>query len=322
VAARPELDPRDRPEAPLSASRLEALGGCGLRYFYASVLRVRPPDDPAFDPERWLDAMRRGTLLHSVYDRMLDDAHRAGIDRTTPAFDALGTRILREEADAMRREVPAPSDNRLAPRDGRARGRGALVRRHDPRRRSRGGAHRAELRSARRRARRGRAHAAERSSALAARLDRPRGPAPVRCLRVVDYKTGVEPAVQPDPRVQGRAPPAARALRHGRRVAARRRGRVRRISLPDPQGTERAVAVPSLKLARGLEVLDRLLDIAPPAASSRPTTRRTASICDFKTICRVSRDRFGKLDSPPADWGSAHYGDEEYDLLRIVRGWS
>src|SRR5439155_22445153 len=90
VNARPELDPRDREDVALSASRLEALGGCGLRYFYASVLRVRPPDDPVFDPERWLDALRRGTLLHSVYDRLLDDARAAGIAFEDDGFAQLG----------------------------------------------------------------------------------------------------------------------------------------------------------------------------------------------------------------------------------------
>ena len=66
MVARPELDPRVNPDVVLSASRLEDLGTCPLRYLYRTVLRLRPPDDPEFDPDRWLNALERGSLLHAV----------------------------------------------------------------------------------------------------------------------------------------------------------------------------------------------------------------------------------------------------------------
>jgi ATP-dependent helicase/nuclease subunit B len=71
IAARPRLDPRQNPELLLSASQLETLGTCPLRYLLRYVLRVRPPDDPELSPERWLNALERGALLHRLYERSL-----------------------------------------------------------------------------------------------------------------------------------------------------------------------------------------------------------------------------------------------------------
>src|SRR5690606_39801824 len=93
IRPRPGLDPRRR-GAVLSPSRLEALGACPRRYFLQFVLGIQPVRDPEWDPERWLDALDRGTLLHAVYERTLDAARRVGIDPDDVAFEELALRVL------------------------------------------------------------------------------------------------------------------------------------------------------------------------------------------------------------------------------------
>ncbi len=107
------LDPRLNHELVLSASRLEDLGACPLRYFYGNVLRARPPDDPELDPDRWLDPMRRGGLLHAVYEATLREARARRIRPEDPAFEGLALETLAEEAARVRAEVPSPGEGVL-----------------------------------------------------------------------------------------------------------------------------------------------------------------------------------------------------------------
>lgn len=67
----PDFPPERSPLSPsgpvMSASGLETIGACPLRYFYRYVLRIEPPEDIVGDPTVWLDPMRFGTLLHEVF---------------------------------------------------------------------------------------------------------------------------------------------------------------------------------------------------------------------------------------------------------------
>ena len=110
VVPRPELDPRQNPRRSVSASALGTLGACAKRYFYGYVLGVRPPDDPDYDPETWLDALRRGSVLHRVYERALNEARKSGIGYDDPGFENLVVAILGEEVLRTAREIPAPSE--------------------------------------------------------------------------------------------------------------------------------------------------------------------------------------------------------------------
>jgi ATP-dependent helicase/nuclease subunit B len=109
VTPRPDaLDPRRNPERVVSASALETLGRCPRRYLYRYVLGLRPPDDPELDPDRWLDPLQKGALLHTVYERTLAAARREGVGPAELAHVA--QRILSEEAKRALVEVPAPSE--------------------------------------------------------------------------------------------------------------------------------------------------------------------------------------------------------------------
>ncbi len=104
------LDPRHPAGPRLSASALETLGTCPLRYFYARVLRVAPPDEPEFDLERWLPAAERGSLLHDVFQRAIERARRSGFAIGRPEFRDSTMQVLHDEIDRMRGELPPPSE--------------------------------------------------------------------------------------------------------------------------------------------------------------------------------------------------------------------
>jgi ATP-dependent helicase/nuclease subunit B len=109
VEARPEtFDPRRNESRVLSASALETLGRCPRKYLYQYVLGIRPPDDPELDPDRWLDSLRKGSLLHRVYERVLSQARddELGLDEV----ERLAQDVLSEEAKRVAAEVPAPSE--------------------------------------------------------------------------------------------------------------------------------------------------------------------------------------------------------------------
>ncbi|MDX1646296.1 MAG: PD-(D/E)XK nuclease family protein [Longimicrobiales bacterium] len=110
VEPRPELDPRSDPSVVVSASRLEDLGACPLRYLHRSVLRAYPPEDPELDPDVWLDGRRRGTLLHAVYDQTLRWAREKGAKPSERIFEALALDALRHQIEIVRREVPSPGE--------------------------------------------------------------------------------------------------------------------------------------------------------------------------------------------------------------------
>ena len=93
----------------LSASRLESLGACPRRFLFANVLRVSTPNDPEFDPHRWLDALQRGSLLHDVFEHTLRQARDQGIEPGSDAFLALALERAHREIARMTRRVPAPS---------------------------------------------------------------------------------------------------------------------------------------------------------------------------------------------------------------------
>ena len=60
------------PSEVTSASRLEAWGACPYRYFVRHVLRVEPVDDP--DTEHRINPLERGSLVHRVLERWLNEA--------------------------------------------------------------------------------------------------------------------------------------------------------------------------------------------------------------------------------------------------------
>ncbi len=106
---RPMLDPRVDRNRVVSATALEALGACPRRYLFKSVLGLRPPDDPTFDPDRWLTALDRGGLLHRVYERTLRACRERGDEPDDDGFLQEALRVLSREIAHARDVHPTPS---------------------------------------------------------------------------------------------------------------------------------------------------------------------------------------------------------------------
>jgi ATP-dependent helicase/nuclease subunit B len=107
----PELDLTAPGGPTVSASRLETLGQCPLRYFFRYVLEIELPEELTIDPTVWLDPLVRGSLLHEVFEVFLNELIGRGelplAQRDEPRLLA----ILQARIDRIRQEIPPPSES-------------------------------------------------------------------------------------------------------------------------------------------------------------------------------------------------------------------
>lgn len=95
-----DLDLLSAGTGPVSASRLQTLAESPYLYFLKYVLGVRPLDEPALDDEPWLNSLRKGTLLHTIYERFVQELDGRVPDASDePALLALVDAVLEEEAE-------------------------------------------------------------------------------------------------------------------------------------------------------------------------------------------------------------------------------
>lgn len=94
-----------------SASRLENLSRCPFGYFLRYILGIEKPREVIYDPDRWLDPMDRGSLLHEVFERFMQELRDQG-ERPDPIRHAGHIHSLGEEVISRYREaVPPPSES-------------------------------------------------------------------------------------------------------------------------------------------------------------------------------------------------------------------
>jgi len=67
IGSQPGLDPRDNKDMVLSCTALESYAHCPWQFFLQYILGAYRPEEVTKDPFRWLDAARRGSLLHEVF---------------------------------------------------------------------------------------------------------------------------------------------------------------------------------------------------------------------------------------------------------------
>jgi ATP-dependent helicase/nuclease subunit B len=319
-------------DAVLSASRLETLGQCQLRYFYQYVLGARPVRDPEYDPEQWLDALERGSLLHVVYERALGELP-AGVDYADEAFQAHALRILDDEVRRTLDRLPAP--NRVVLDAERAalvedvRSFVAMIRDHrpnvirtelafgpDP---DAEGVVELEVGGGRAGGLTGGPHGTAARLRLRGRVDR-LDALDTGGLRVVDYKTGRRRGYHSSSPFDG-----GRRLQHflySLAVERLRPGkRVERAEyhFPTRRGENDVRSYSRAELDRGHHVLATLLDMARRGRFLATESRDDCRYCDFAAVCRVSVNEWGGAESPRADWARIHApGFPEYGpLLRL-----
>jgi CRISPR/Cas system-associated exonuclease Cas4 (RecB family) len=303
LSPRPDVyDPRRNPSLVVSASRLEDLGTCPLRYLQSAVLGIRPPDDPELDPERWLDPLRRGALLHRVFEETLRQVRALGLTFDDARVDELSIDALASAITNMRAEMPVPGEGALQ------RERSALEN---------------DVRSFLRMVRQQGAPwiALELHFGLAddepVVLETPKGRLRLRGaidridedlggLRVVDYKTGVAREFAGTGTFHG-----GRRLQHAiyAHVAEQRLGGAVSLAgyhFPTIKGQNQEHMFARLPLAGVTSLLDRLLD-GIAEGSFVPTERaEDCKFCDFTAVCRVRESGYGKVHSALAEWSEEH----------------
>ncbi|HAY77383.1 MAG TPA: hypothetical protein DCY33_06035 [Gemmatimonadetes bacterium] len=318
IQPRPEeLDPRVKDGVVLSASRLEALASCPLRYLHSVVLGIRSPDDPELDPDRWLNPLQRGSLLHSVFEASLRTSRADGIKPDEADFEGRALDILEERVGVFRSQVPAP-------------GEGALNREV--------AGLREDVRSFVRMIRSDSADSIAFELKFGIDGDEPvvialeggrlrlrgaidRVDQDLHGLHVIDYKTGKADDYGAD--VFG----GGRHLQHAiyAKVAEERLG-VEVVDgqyhFPTRKGQNQRVVYDRDEMSRLEDLLELLLDGVVRGHFVPTNDPEDCKYCDFSDICRARRGKYGKVSSPLATWAKEHTGDvvsPEFEQFQKVR---
>lgn len=325
--AGPLLDPTADPVRLISASALEAQAACALRWFYKYGLGISAPDDPQYDPDRWLDPLQRGALLHEVFEGFT----RAYKGRQDALDDPdARTRILELTKAAIarwREAAPPPSESVFASESDEMR-RAALAFLAMERDRWVAGdcGEWAEFELEFGWANPAGVYLLDDGTSLSVRgrVDRV-DVMPDGTLRVVDYKTG-------SPRGYGNNPKAG-PFNGGRRlqpalyvpaIAAVLRRTVSRFEyrFPTERGQNEIIAYDEASLEPAKTIVSELVAQVRAGAFVPTNDAADCTYCDYITICRVARSGRNTI-SPRAAWakefGPAH---AEYESLIARRGQS
>jgi len=304
------LDPRRSGGRPVSPSSLELLAACPLAWFYKYGLGVRPPADPEYDPESWLDALDRGTLLHEIYERFTRAYQRRQREIVAEEAAARMAALTDEALARWHADVPPPSEAVYLTEAAELRQAAVAFLELE----------RAELAS-------GRAGewlrvelpfgveppvAYELAPGMAIpvqgridRVDRLQGGR----LVVIDYKTG-------SPR-NYRSDPKAGPFRGGRRLQAAiyaaaaealLRAEVARFEyrFPTLKGTNDVVRYGRPEILSARELIAVLLEHVEQGHFVATTDSDDCRYCDSRPICRVADGSFNSIVSPRAEWAEAN----------------
>lgn len=320
------LDPRRQLRGPISPSALETLSACPLSWFYRYGISLRPPDDPEYDAEAWLDAAQRGSLLHEVFEQFaVRFADRQG-DVASGAAPVEMREIVDGVIERWRTDVPPPGEAvfaaecdeiHRASREFLEMERQAVEAGDD------GRWSRFE-------------YAFEPPDSVGAypltdgttlhvkgrvdRIDELRDGS----LRVIDYKTGR--ARRYHKSSKGGDFNGGRQLQpaiYAAAVAGLLGQRVGRFEyrFPTERGENDVVAYDEDELGAARPLITRLLDHVRDGTFIPTTDAGDCSYCDYQSICRTKDVGFYKLETPRVTWAKEHAESlAVYDDMRARRG--
>lgn len=287
---------------PVSATSLELLSKCPLAWFYRYLLRVTPPADPEYDPDRWLDKGQRGLLLHELFEaagQRFQDRQKS-LDAATVRAEML--ELAEEVLIRWRSLVPAPSEAVFETE--RAELQQCALAFLELERHASAERHAATWLHFEHDLRGPRAVFPlpdGREIRLTGRVDRV-DRRPDGRLRVVDYKTG-----RPD---RYRSPARAAPLDGGRllqpalyaaAIAALHSGVATDFEyrFPTPAGRGERIPHDAAMLQQAVPVVEGLLEHLALGHYVPTTEPRDCGYCDFQEVCRVRQDRYGRVESSP-----------------------
>jgi ATP-dependent helicase/nuclease subunit B len=102
------FDPRRNEEKIMTASKLETLAACPFSYFLGEVLGVKPVEEIAFDPYKWLDAATRGSLLHKTFETFYQELQKENNSKPNENHEELIIGIAMELINKEKEILPPP----------------------------------------------------------------------------------------------------------------------------------------------------------------------------------------------------------------------
>jgi ATP-dependent helicase/nuclease subunit B len=104
-----DLDPTAPAGKVLSSNGLEAAGACPRRFFYRYALELALPKELVVDPERWLDPLLTGSLLHELFEEYVREIVGTGWPADFSRGRALILGLLERKLAQRRATHPIPS---------------------------------------------------------------------------------------------------------------------------------------------------------------------------------------------------------------------
>ena len=308
--AAPVLDPTRDGARAISPSGLELLATCPLAWFYRYGLYLRAPQDPEYDAERWLDEMQRGTLLHSVFEEFARryQGRQHDIAREAALLEILA--IVNNEIAQWRELVPPPGESvfETEAEELRQAARAFLdMERVQVASGDDGEWWQLEVTFGENGERSTYALSDGRVLPVRGRADRV-DRMPDGSLRVIDYKTGRSARFRD--RKQGHFAGGRRlqpAIYAGV-LAQLLRQPVSRFEyrFPTGRGGNDIIGYDGVLLAEAQPIIERILELVSNGAFLPTDDPNDCKYCEHQEICRASRDDWGAVESPRAEWAKEH----------------
>lgn len=104
-----DLDPIAPTGKVLSSNGLETTGACPRRFFYRYALEIASPEELLVDPERWLDPLLTGSLLHELFEEYVREIVGTGWPADYVRGRALILGLLEKKLARCLLTYPSPS---------------------------------------------------------------------------------------------------------------------------------------------------------------------------------------------------------------------